>query len=162
MSNSYDIMDITEANIVDAPEILALQKVAYLSEAAIYRDDTLPPLTQNAIQIRDEFGQWQFLKAIANDRIVGSVRAQADGDTCFIGRLIVHPDFQRRGIGTALMQAVEARYPQVRRFELFTGYRSTSNLRFYQRRGYTIFKEKDSDAGPTLLFLQKMVQPVPM
>jgi hypothetical protein len=39
-------MMITQAAAADAAEILALQKLAYQSEAAIYQDYSIPPLTQ--------------------------------------------------------------------------------------------------------------------
>lgn len=35
--------NITQATVVDAENILALQKIAYQSEARIYNDWTLPP-----------------------------------------------------------------------------------------------------------------------
>jgi len=40
-------MLIEQANVVDAQEILALQKLAYQSEATIYNDYTLPPLMEH-------------------------------------------------------------------------------------------------------------------
>lgn len=70
-------------------------------------------------------------------RVVGSVRARVDGDTCHIGRLIVAPDVQGRGIGTALLAEIERRHTaQVAKFALFTGHLSVDNLRLYHRLGY--------------------------
>lgn len=147
--------NITDATAEDVLEILALQKLAYQSEAEIYRNHDLPPLTESEAEIRDEFYHRQFLKAVVDNRLIGSVRAFSDGHTCFISRLVVHPDFQRRGIGTALMDAVERRFAAVHRYELSTGYRSAFNLHFYERRGYVVFREQDSDLGPTLMYLEK-------
>jgi hypothetical protein len=84
---------ITEARSEDAPEILALQELAYRSEAELYDDWTIPPLTQTLSQIEAEFDTKVFLKAVHAGRIVGSVRASLDGGTCHIGRLIVHPNY---------------------------------------------------------------------
>jgi GNAT superfamily N-acetyltransferase len=100
-------ISIIEANSEDAAEILALQKVAYQTEAELYEDWTIPPLTQTLSQIEAEFATKIFLKAVLADRIVGSVRASFDRGTCFIGRLIVNPDYQGKGIGTQRMQKVE-------------------------------------------------------
>jgi ribosomal protein S18 acetylase RimI-like enzyme len=67
---------------------------------------------------------------------VGSVRGRLEGDTCHIGRLVVHPRLQRRGIGARLMREIEGRFPKARRYELFTGHLSEGNLRLYRRLGY--------------------------
>ena len=39
-------LTIEEAKVADAAEILALQKLAYQSEAELYGDDAIPPVTQ--------------------------------------------------------------------------------------------------------------------
>jgi hypothetical protein len=91
-------MDITivQANPDDASEILALQKMAYQSEAKLNVDWTIPPLIETLPEIISEFETKVFLKAICKDKIVGSVRASLDSGTCQVGRLIVHPDYQGR------------------------------------------------------------------
>ncbi|MCX7682382.1 MAG: GNAT family N-acetyltransferase [Anaerolineae bacterium] len=150
-------MMIEPATAEDLEEILALQKLAFASEAARYNDDTLPPLTQTLEEIRADFEKMVFLKASVDGRIVGSVRAYAKGDTCFIGRLVVHPDFQRRGIGTRLMEAVEERFRGVCRFELFTGHASAPALNLYAKLGYVEFRRKAMPTH-TLVFLEKRVK----
>jgi hypothetical protein len=81
------------ADITDAPEILDLQKLAYQSEAAIYGDWSIPPLTQTLEELETEFEHMTFLKECDSGRLIGSVRASIHNETCIIGRLIVHPDF---------------------------------------------------------------------
>ena len=149
---------IAPATVGDAREILALQKLAYQSEAQIYQDYTIPPLTQTLEEIEADFERQLFLKASANGQIVGSVRAYAQQETCFIGRLIVHPDYQNRGIGSQLMREIEKRFPQVKRYELFTGSRSERNLHLYQKLGYKIFRDERISEKVTLVFLEKCVQ----
>lgn len=67
---------IVRATQDDAPEILALQKIAYVSEAEIYDDFDIPPLHQTLEETRGEFQNWTVLKALIQDSIVGSVRAR--------------------------------------------------------------------------------------
>lgn len=148
-------MEISRATIEDAQAILALQRVAYQCEAQRYNDYGLPPLTETLTELRCEFDRSIFLKAVGEDGICGSVRARDDGTTCFVGRLIVHPTCRRRGIATRLMAEIEACFPDVVRFELFTGCKSQGNLQLYDKLGYRVFREDQPEQGPRLLFLAK-------
>ncbi len=148
-------VSIVQANPEDALEILALQKVAYQSEALLYDDWTISPLTQTQSQIEAEFESKVFLKAVQAKIIVGSVRASLDNGACLIGRLIVHPDHQRNGIGTQLMLETEKSFSHAERFELFTGSKSVDNIRLYQRLGYRVFREEVLSPKVRLVFMVK-------
>jgi GNAT superfamily N-acetyltransferase len=152
-------MIIEQAVVDDAGEILVLQKLAYNSEAALYGDYSIQPLTQTLDEIRAEFESQVFLKIVVDGKIVGSVRAYMQAETCYIGKLIVHPDHQNQGLGTQLMQAVEQRFDHALRYELFTGHRSERNLYLYQKLGYTPFKRKTITDDLTLVFLEKRNPP---
>lgn len=148
-------MEIVPATEDDAAEILALQHLAYQTEAALYGDDTLPPLRDTLADLAERFATRQFLKAVEAGRIVGSVRAFQSGETCFVERLIVAPDCRRRGIGTALLGRLETLFPSAARFELFTGHKSLSNLRLYGRCGYRPFRQEQVNEKVSLVFLEK-------
>ena len=149
------MMIIEKAKVEDAEEILKLQKLAYLSEAEIYDNYTIPPLTQTLEEIRDDFKRQLFLKVTLDGQIIGSVRARLEDETCFIGRLIVHPHHQNRGTGTRLMHEIEARFRQAERFELFTGYRSERNLHLYNKFGYRVFRTEPITDNLKLVHLEK-------
>lgn len=151
-------IDIMTASVADAEAILALQKLAYLSEAERYRDFSIPPLKQTLDEMRDDLRQQVVLKAVHGAEIVASARAYEEGDTAFIGRVIVHPDLQGRGLGKDIMASVEARFPQVRRFELFTGHLSARNLGFYRGLGYHDFKTIVVSPALSFIYLEKMVR----
>jgi GNAT superfamily N-acetyltransferase len=142
--------EILQATVADAEDILTLQKLAYQREAALYDDYNIAPLTQTLAEMQKDFGKNTILKAVADGKIVGSVRAYQDQNACFIGRLMVHPDFQGRGIGAELMQRIEAIFPNVRSYQLFTGYKSAGNIRLYERLGYSKVRKEG-----ILLFMQK-------
>ena len=147
-----DGIEIKQASLEDADMILQLQIQAYLTEAEIYNDYGIPPLIQSFNEIKQEFSQQIFLKAIEKGEeeeeeggdqtmtIVGSVRAYLERGTAYIGRLIVKPEYQNKGIGTKLMEAIEQHFRFGNRYELFTGHKSTQNLHLYQKLGYYEFK----------------------
>jgi ribosomal protein S18 acetylase RimI-like enzyme len=136
-------------------KILALQHLAYLSEGERYNDFSLPPLLQTLREITADFEVQLFLKAVLDGELVGSVRAHAEMGTCYIGRLIVHPDFQNRGIGTRLMDEIERCFQDAQRYELFTGQLSAKQLHIYENRGYKPFRTERIHKGLTLVYLEK-------
>ncbi len=58
-------MIIEQATTLDAEEILALQKLAYVSEAEIYNDFTIQPLHQTLNEITSEIEMQYILKHTA-------------------------------------------------------------------------------------------------
>ena len=150
-------MIIEKATVSDAEEILALQKLAYRSEAEIYNDFNIPPMVQTLESIEKDFENQVFLKALINGRIIGSVRAYSKEGICYIGRLIVHPDFQNQRIGTKLMNEIEKIFGTCQRFELFTGDKSKRNLYLYQKLGYKLFKTANITDQTTIVYLEKKI-----
>ena len=141
-------MEILQASVADLERILEVQKLAYESEARLYDDWNIQPLTQSLAELKIDFSEKVFFKAKVKGNLVGSVRTyELDGH---IGRLIVHPNWQGKGIGTALMRNVEKAFSHMQYFELFTGFRSENNIGFYQILGYGIYKSKG-----ILVFMQK-------
>jgi ribosomal protein S18 acetylase RimI-like enzyme len=96
------------------------------------------------------------LKAVLDKKIAGSVRAHLESGTCYIGKLIVHPNHQNVGIGTRLLQVVERQFPDSERYELFTGNKSGKNLHIYKKHGYRIFKDEVVSEKLTLVFLERI------
>jgi ribosomal protein S18 acetylase RimI-like enzyme len=96
------------------------------------------------------------LKATIDGRIVGSVRGHVEEGTCHIGRLIVHPDVQNQGIGTALVGGIEEHFSDALRFELFTGDISERNLHLYGKLGYRIFATESLSEKVTIVLLEKL------
>lgn len=132
-----DDVRIERADVADAGEILTLQRAAYVSEAQLHGDPFLPPLVESLEQVRKMIAGSLVLKATIGTRVAGSVRARINDRTCLIGRLAVAPDLQGKGIGRALMVALEEEAAGLAdACVLFTGHLSEANLRLYRRLGY--------------------------
>jgi ribosomal protein S18 acetylase RimI-like enzyme len=151
-------MKIAPAVIEDAPRILALQKLAYLSEAQIYNDFSIQPLVQTLEDLKAEFESHDVFKVVLGKSLVGSVRTRVSSGTCYVGKLIVHPAYRNQGIGSALMTHIEAHNNTVKRFELFTGHLSARNLSLYERFGYREYKREKAGDRVTLIFLEKLLK----
>lgn len=148
-------MNIVKATREDLPEILQLQYLAYQSEARLLNNPNIPPLKQTLPEVEAEYDKGIILKVSAEDgRIIGSVRAWEEAGTVYVGKLMVHPDYQRKGLGSRLLLAVEEVFPG-KRYELFTSTMSAGNIALYQRNGYVVFKEKQVSDTLRFVYLEK-------
>jgi ribosomal protein S18 acetylase RimI-like enzyme len=128
---------IRSARACDAERILKLQYLCYQTEAKLYEDYAIPPLAQTLGSLLGEYDTHEILAARRGNEVVGSVRGRLVDGTCHIGRLIVHPRLQRRGLGARLMYTIEEYFASTDRYELFTGHLSEANLHLYRRLGYS-------------------------
>lgn len=148
-------MIILRAEKGDLQKILDLQYIAYQSEARLFKNQDIPPLTQTLADVEKEYQKGIVLKALDDDKtIIGSVRAFCDNGTVYIGKLMVHPSKQGQGIGTKLLIEMEKQYPK-QRYELFTSTKSEKNIVLYQKLGYKIFDEKKVTEELRFVYMEK-------
>lgn len=82
-----------------------------------------------------------ILGAYESDLLIGIIRAVGDGASIlFIQDMIVHPDYQRRGIGTALLKEIMERYSEVYQMELITD-NTEKTIAFYKSVGFALAEE---------------------
>ena len=102
-------------------------------------------------------GEWTtYVARVRSDggppgRLVASVRARRhpDDEACWeVGRLMVAPDLQGRGLGRELLALAEALAPAgVTGYRLTTGVLEEGNQRFYRRAGYRVVPGHPTRAG---------------
>src|SRR6266496_3932879 len=147
------ILPATEA---DAGEIHTLQLAAFLTVGKAYDDMSIPPLVEDVEASVQRLKQGGVLKAVAGTRIVGSVQLTVDGSVARIGRLIVAPDWQGRGLGSRLLRVAEQVAPEdVTSYELFTGAESDRNLGLYRKAGYREVRRERQTPKVELVLLSK-------
>ncbi len=114
-------------------------------EYQTYREEEILPLyasvgwtayTDAPDALRRGFaGSLLTLAAYEGKTLAGLVRAVGDGATVVLVQdLLVFPQYQRRGIGTALMRAVMERFADVRQLQLMTD-DTEKTLAFYRSLG---------------------------
>lgn len=111
-------------------------------------------MLQTVEEVKDEYNKGTILKAVVDGNIIGSVRGFVDSNTLYIGKLIVHPDYQGKGIGKKLLSQIEQSF-EVSRFELFTSSKSTRNISLYEHAGYSMFKEENLTKDIRLVYFVK-------
>lgn len=77
-----------------------------------------------------------ILAAYEGEELQGIIRVVGDGQTIvFIQDILVFPDKQRKGIGTALIKEILKRYKNVRQIELATD-NTPKTVEFYKSMGF--------------------------
>ena len=148
-------MTIDRATREDLEAILQLQYLAYQSEAELFGTQDIPPLKQTLDEVVREYEEGIILRMTdEQNRIIGSVRAKEQDGTVYIGKLMVHPEYRRRGLGSALLTEIEKWYPG-KRYELFTSTRSVDNIRLYRKMGYTPFRQEAVTDELVFVYLEK-------
>ncbi|GGZ02249.1 GNAT family N-acetyltransferase [Streptomyces nitrosporeus] len=150
---------ISAASAQDVEQIFRLQYLCFQSEAELYGNYRIDPLTQTLSSVREEVATDLVFVARLGDEIVGSVRGAIDEEgTGRIGKLCVHPRLQGHGLGTRLLRAAESALAGERaatRFRLHTGERSEGNLRLYRKAGYARVGDTTGEDGVRLILLEK-------
>jgi ribosomal protein S18 acetylase RimI-like enzyme len=147
---------IDQAAREDLKEILALQKLAFQTEAELLGDYSIEPLRQTLEELEEQFSEGPLLAARVEARgpIIGTVRAKVDGGRARVMKLAVHPRFRNQGLGAALLAAIE-KLASAKAFELMTSSKSLSNLHLYLKMGYREFKRAPMVEGVDFVFLEK-------
>jgi tRNA (guanine37-N1)-methyltransferase len=97
----------------------------------------MPALEESFDDLVSSLDVWTTVVARAGGRLVGSCRGRLDGAAWDIGRVMVAPDLQGRGIGRHLLEVAERAAPAgATSYRLVTGAGSAANLRMYKKAGY--------------------------
>ena len=98
--------------------------------------------TENMPALREGFkNSMLVLAAYDGEELLGIIRTVGDGATIvFVQDILVFPDKQRQGIGTALLREILNRYPNVRQIELATD-NTAKTVGFYKSMGFAEMSE---------------------
>lgn len=143
------------ATPADAGELWTLQRACWVAQAQANDALDIPALVEGEAEVRTGIRDWRTYLVRLHGRLVASVRTRHVGERWYVGRLMVAPDLQGRGLGRYLLEFAEGQAPEgVTGFELVTGSRSHDNLRLYKKAGYRPAQEQPGDPG-----VRRLVKP---
>ncbi|MEL7351143.1 MAG: GNAT family N-acetyltransferase [Cyanobacteria bacterium P01_A01_bin.116] len=129
--------------IADIEKAAAKQFMPYLDWLGISAN-LLESLTSVGFMLRAQSDERLWVAAV-EDRPVGFIVVKFLRQSCFVVELDVHPDYGRRGIGSALVNACVAS-AQTKGFDdiILTTFRKVPwNIPFYERLGFEIWSEAE-------------------
>jgi GNAT superfamily N-acetyltransferase len=138
MSAAYAFYRLTDA--ARLPELYALVQAAFgalaIDPPSSVLDETLADF---AVRLRSETA----IVAEADHRLIGGVFCAPQGEALYIGRLTVAPDWRRRGVAGALIEAAkdEARRIGAKRITLRARIALPGNVALFRGHGFTIVGE---------------------
>jgi ribosomal protein S18 acetylase RimI-like enzyme len=133
---------VRKAREEDIPQIKEVSKEAfnmYAEGAGIA--SFVAPLNETYEGLKEELKNKLVFVALYKGTVVGSVRVEVNDDnTAYLSRFGVVGEYQSKGIGRLLMNAVDSSMEQlgVERLYLHTASRMLSLVRFYYARGFYI------------------------
>lgn len=132
---------------------LEIQHLAYRIEADLIDFEGIPQLHETVTDLRSS--SETFIGYFVEDVLAGVLSYEAENGVLDIGRLVVHPDYFRRGIGRALVQHVES-FAHIDKWIVSTGAANQPARRLYEKLGYTCTEEITLPVGLTLALYEKL------
>ncbi len=150
------LLDLADEAV--ARSVLALQREAYAVEAELIAANGIPQLTETLGELQGAGLAW--LGTFDETGLTGAVSWKVlDDGTIDIHRLVVAPRAFRRGIATALLDALDARFPG-RHTLVSTGRDNGPARELYRRRGFTVVREHEAIPGLWVTDLERRGRPV--
>jgi ribosomal protein S18 acetylase RimI-like enzyme len=149
-------LEIRRATLDEAPLVLQIMQAAFAEYAGVLN----PPSGANHETLADvekAMTEGGALLACDGGAAVGSARFRPEPDCMYVGRVAVLPAYRGRGVGAALMWAIEDVAREAGRSKIRLGVRMAlpGNLAFYEKLGYTVMEigphPKGSDQVATLI-----------
>ena len=137
---------LVKAEEIHISELVKISKAAFESDVFVGAADGDFPPDYDSTQWHCEMMELGHLfVAICENKIVGGaiVFWQNKEKSVYVGRIFVSPSEFKKGYGIAIMNKIEAMYPQALIFNLDTPEWNLRTNKFYRKLGYKVQKTSD-------------------
>jgi len=135
-----------------ARQVLAVQRPSYRIESTLIEYPNLPPLFETVADLQKSHET--FVGYWLAGQLAGVLSYEQIDEGIHIDRLVVHPDYFRRGVGRALLQWLETAVPSPH-ITVSTAAKNQPAIQLYQAQGYTIVQSNTLPDGLELVLLHK-------
>lgn len=136
---------VVPAQKSDVGELLTLQRACWMQEALANHTLAIPALHESFDDVLASLADWDTYIVRLSGRLVGAVRGRIVSGEYELGRLMVAPDHQGRGLGRLLLEHILGTGPAGLPFVLSTGARSIDNQRMYRAAGFEVTGPQGDD-----------------
>ena len=138
------MMELAKASTSDALVINSISKRSFDSDVTVGNPSVGGPPGYMSVPFHIKMARTNHLYKLTGDSlIVGGAIIFPDGEKLNIERIFVSPEYHRQGLGSFMMQKIQAMYPEVKEFYLDTPIWNIRTNRFYKKLGYLEYKRDD-------------------
>ncbi len=137
-----------------AQRILIIQRLAYRIEAELIGFDGIPALHETIDDLKNS--EEVFAGFFIEDALAGVISYSIKENVLDIGRLVIHPDYFRRGIARSLVGYVES-IENVSRIVVSTGKDNHPARTLYERLAYQFVEHVVLPEGVSISCYEKEI-----
>lgn len=133
---------IKKLSLRDAGKIYEIINEAARAYRNVIPDDCYHEPYMTREELRREMKRMTFLGWDAGDDIIGVMGCESVKDVTLVRHAYVLPDFQKRGVGTKLIDHIKQTVTS-KRLLVGTWADAIWAIRFYQKHGFKLLRDKD-------------------
>lgn len=149
------MMEMIVATLDDMHELLELQRRAYAPAFGSLDWTDESPLDETLEHLCQEFRRCTIYKVQnAEGQIIGSIRGNVADGSLWMGRMMVHPDYQGQGIGRFMFYEIQRLMPH-RQAWFWACLQMSATYNFYLRQGFKPTGILNENPKLTWIYMEK-------
>ncbi|WP_158582402.1 GNAT family N-acetyltransferase [Rummeliibacillus sp. POC4] len=141
-----------KSTVDDIEILLPIQKASFQEDLEKYEDFETNPACETFEKLAENIKKYHHFTILDEDTIIGAIDVRGNDERMHIDKVFISPTSQNKGVGTAAIQFLEEKFPNVKLWTLYTPYLSFRNHHFYEKFGYK--KTKETQLTPKLILFK--------